>query len=122
MSKRTLSLISMGLALCFVLISIVFLFSGQNLWVIGLLVLGTAINSLLEIKIKGVNGVEDERYHHIFQKVSVYTSRITFSAVIIMCIIHFFFIQINASILLVLLVLTYYISESVSTWVISKRY
>lgn len=106
-----------------IIVAAVFLFiAGNQLWVITLLAIGIALSMLADLKIKGTDIRDDERYKSIAMRSSDLSNRITATVLIILTCVHFFFYSIEGSIILIILLLTHYGAEIISSLFLSYKY
>ncbi|MFK3938001.1 DUF2178 domain-containing protein [Alkalihalobacillus sp. NPDC078783] len=122
MNKKMEIFLTLWAPLVMLIIAVVFIFWGQDVWVMGILVFGIALNALTDLKLKGTNVNEDERYRYIVLKSSDMSNRITGTALIILTIVHFLFTQLEGSLVLITLLLVHYVSQALSSLLISNKY
>ncbi|MEK3890322.1 hypothetical protein [Bacillus sp. FSL K6-3431] len=101
--------------------SIYLLFTGKSGIVIGLALLGMALDGFVDYKLKGLHLEGDERYRLIILKGSDFAHRLTFSAIIILIVIHFLYKPLETSIVLLLLLVITYASSAASTLFLSYK-
>lgn len=121
MNKRLNIFLTLWAPLILLIIAVAFIFWGQDVWVMGILVFGIALNALTDLKLKGTDINEDERYRYIVLKSSEMSNRITGTALIILTVVHFLFTQLDGSLILITLLLVHYVSEALSSLLISNK-
>lgn len=120
-NKFITKLIALWVPLFTLFISIYFLLKDEFTFVFGLIVLGIALDSLIDWKLKGLAN-EDERYLFLKRKGNDFAHRMTYSVIIIFIIIHFFFVPLETGVILILLLLTTYISSALGTLYLNLKY
>ncbi|MCR6107863.1 DUF2178 domain-containing protein [Salipaludibacillus agaradhaerens] len=121
MTKSWNVFLTLWAPIIFIITSIAFFFWGQNLWVIGILIIGIALNTLTDLKLKGTDVDEDERYKYIVLRSSDMSNRISGTVLIILTVVHFFFSPLEGSLILIILLLVHYVSEALSSILIGNR-
>lgn len=103
--------------------SIYFLWQGKNGLVVGVILLGFALDGFVEFKLKDdAYEKDDERYRYLIRKGTDFSHRMTYSAIIVLLIIHFLYHSLEAGFVLILLLVISYASASFSTLFFSFRH
>ncbi len=111
-----LPLIILGISIYFIIQG------GANGLVVGLVLLGMIISAFTDLRLKGLYGKEDERYHFLLLKGSDVAHRISYSTIIVLIIIHFLFHPLDTGFVLLLLLVVAYASETLGTIYLSYKY
>ncbi|MDY0407428.1 hypothetical protein ACFFIS_09820 [Virgibacillus soli] len=97
-------------------IATVLLFNGnQEGLVFGLIIFGGIINFLVELRITGLEVESDERSKWLLLKGNDFAHRMTYCGIIVLLLIHFFFVNLQTGFVLILLLVILFLSEALGT-------
>ncbi|GAF66816.1 hypothetical protein BTS2_3721 [Bacillus sp. TS-2] len=120
-NKRIQKIVLLWAPIIILILSIYFLIKDEFIFIFGLLALGIALDSFIDLRVKGLDN-EDERYLLIKSKGNEFAHLTTYSVIIILIIIHFFFAALETDFILIFLLLTIYISSAIGTLYLSLKY
>lgn len=122
LNNVTKQILAVTFPLVTVLVSIFLLFQGDYSLVLGIVLLGISLEMVVEYKIKGLDMNYDERYNLIIRKGSDFAHRMTYSVIIVLLFIHFWYQPLDAGFVLVLLLVVGYASATLSSLYMSYKH
>ncbi len=101
--------------------SIIFLVQGNSFYIWGIILLLLAVQSITEMKLTGTQEPEDERIEEVRKRAMGIAYSVTISAIIVLLVIHYFFIELGASFVLNSLLVTGFLSYPIASIFINRN-